>query len=164
MSDLVAADVDGVINAPIEAVWRLMADLSPAEVFKGKGPLPAVRNVTDQTGPWDTLGQTRTVLMSDGMRLFERVTVAEPPDAGLARLVYEVRDYTGPIGLLASEGISDITFADVGGQTRLHWNYGFRPKSGLTRVPLNAIRVLFWQGYVRDVFEDVKTRAEGEAA
>ena len=61
-----SATVQTHIKASPALAFQHIAPIDPRALFTGYGPLPAVIGTRDQTGAWDTPGQTRTVALSDG--------------------------------------------------------------------------------------------------
>lgn len=163
MEGYLFSTIDGSIRAPLEIAWKSYAELDPKRAFEKRGPVPAVTGVANQEGPWDRLGQTRNVMLTDGSVLSEEIVEVVAPAGGRARLVYEVQGFSAPIGLLTNESRSEIDFTADGEMTRVHWVYGYRPKSVVARVPLSLFVPLLWQGYVQKAFENSKKIIEAEA-
>ena len=61
-----SATVLAHINASPAQAFEHVAPIDPRALFTGYRPLPAVIGTRNQTGAWDTPGQTRTVALSDG--------------------------------------------------------------------------------------------------
>ena len=150
MTRLVEAEVQTMVNAPEEQAWRVFIPVDLTRLFKGKWPLPAVTQVSNQTGPWDVVGQTRKVSLSDGAELSEEVTGVEPPGPRGARFGYTVRGYSGFIGMLVKEGRGFWVFQDRGDKTAITWRYSFLPHNRLTQPLVILIVALFWRRYMQD--------------
>jgi Polyketide cyclase / dehydrase and lipid transport len=43
------------------------------------GPIPPIKAVVDQTGDWDAVGKTRTVVLTGGGSMREQLTSYDPP-------------------------------------------------------------------------------------
>ena len=61
-----SATVHTRINTTPALAFQHIAPIDPRALFTGYGPLLSVTGTRDQTGAWDTPGQTRTVALSDG--------------------------------------------------------------------------------------------------
>ncbi len=116
------------------------------------GPIPAVREVTDQEGDWGTVGQSRTIRTADGGSMREELTSVEPPQL----LGYTISEVTGPMKLLVSRrsragGRSSRPAPGSGspGRGRVH------PASQLAEVAMPLFGWL-WKGYARQALERIE--------
>ena len=114
MTRPIVAEVTTNISAPLDTVWRVFVPIDLRSLFEGKGPLPAVVEVSNQSGPWDVVGQTRNVRLSDGGYLTEEITDVAAPNSGAATFDYVVRGYSGFIGFLTDEGRGHWRFDETG--------------------------------------------------
>ena len=106
--------------------------------------LPPITEVHDQTGDWSRPGETRTIVLSDGASMRERLVAVEPPH----RFDYELDALTGPLGLLVRRVEGRWAFEPAGGGTRVTWSWQVHPRSPLTRPAVLAVRAM-WNGYAR---------------
>lgn len=106
--------------------------------------LPPIREVRDQDGEWAVPGQTRTIVLSDGATMHERLVAVQAPDG----FDYELTGLGGPLGLLVSRVEGRWSFDAAGGGTRVTWTWEVHPRSLLARPAVLALRVL-WAGYAR---------------
>jgi hypothetical protein len=124
-----AIDVTVTANASAsqEDTFDIIVPIDLSTMFKRWLFIPGVEGVRDQSGPWDTAGQTRTVLLSDGTSAQEVLTAVERPTG----FEYEVGPFPRPLGLLAegATGSWDFTSASDG-TTRIRWTYSFQPAPG----------------------------------
>ena len=78
-----SATVQTHIKASPALAFQHIAPIDPRALFTGYGPLPAVIGTRDQTGAWDTPGQTRTVALSDGSVAEVHARFSDGGDASL---------------------------------------------------------------------------------
>ena len=62
-----------------ERVFDYVMPVELSTVIKRWGPLPGVKGVRDQSGEWDHVGATRTVLLEDGSSAHEELTAVNRP-------------------------------------------------------------------------------------
>lgn len=105
---------------------EVIAPIDLTTIFTGMGPLPGVRAVQDQSGPWDTPGNTRTVVLTDGTSAREQLT-------GYTRarhFTYELGDFTGMMRWLVIKVDGEWTFTTAGRNSLVRWTYSFHPHPG----------------------------------
>jgi hypothetical protein len=93
-------------------------------IFKGYGLLPVVIGTEAQTGNWDAIGQTKTVNLSDGSSVKERITQYQKPDY----FSYVVSDFSGVLGLLITSAAGEWWFESDNlspNSTVIRWSYTF---------------------------------------
>jgi hypothetical protein len=123
-------------------------------IFKGYGLLPAVIGTEDQTGNWDTIGQTKKVNLSDGSSAKERLTQYQKPDY----FSYMVSDFSGVLGFLITSAVGEWWFetGDLSSNsTVIRWSYTFIPKSLIAIPILWIVNKLLWAGYMRSVMSNI---------
>lgn len=140
--------VQGQVAAPLAQAWDRFVPIDLTAIFRGLGPLPAVVAVTDQSGIWDRLGETRHVHLADGSVLTEQITDVAVPQDGAARFGYVVRGFSGVIGRLTDEARGNWQFQQQGRQTAIVWDYAFRPKGRAAGVLLGGIVSPLWRRYM----------------
>ena len=167
-----------VTGTPLVSPQRAFDRVVPRDdstLFRGYGPLPAVVGVTHETGPWNVVGQQRTVHLSDGSSFREELTRFVPPATpdALGAFDYRVTAYTKLLALLVSDAEARWRFlpaTSVGatgestGAARsvIRWSYGFRPRRGRTLV----VRLLIgpiWKVYMRRSMSECVRVAENLA-
>lgn len=138
-------------HAPVDltTAWARFVPIDLTKLFHALGPLPAVVRVSDQSGPWDVVGNHRRVGLSDGTTITERITLSEPPQDGRARLGYTVTGFGGVFGRLTQEARGFWVFAADGGQTEIAWRYRFEPTSVLARPVLATLTATLWRAYMQ---------------
>ena len=169
------ASAEGVAQASLEHTWNVAVPLAPPGFYPKFGPLPAVTEVRDQSGAWDAVGQTRTLLLSDGGSVVETITDYRRGEF----FGYELTEFQKLFGKLVSGARAEWSFstvplvaepkaaADAGTAaatgTRIHWSYTFFPKRGMALI-VGAIVALFWAPYMRRVLPGIIAHVEASAA
>ena len=82
------------------------------------GPIAPIKAVRDQTGEWNSVGQTRTVVQVGGGSMREELTLLDPPH----RFGYTLSGITGPLAPLVDHIEGQWRFAPVGTGTRVTWH------------------------------------------
>ena len=104
------------------------------------GPIPGVRETRELSGPWDTRGSTRTVVLADGHTAREEVLVWERP----VRFAYRVSNLDGIFGRQFDFAVGGWEFSGDEQASEFSWTYTFHGASGLMRlvVPLAWARYM----------------------
>ncbi|MDO4264458.1 MAG: SRPBCC family protein [Deinococcus sp.] len=122
----------------------------------GWGPLPAVVGTRDQTGAWDAVGQTRTVLLSDGSHAREQLTRYKPEQ----HFAYTVTPQSGMLSVLALEAQGEWWFVPrAAGGTDIVWTYTFSARSWWS-WPLLLVVSLLWERYMRHALRRLVRKLE----
>lgn len=117
------------------------------------GPIPPITGVDQEgEGPWGTVGQVRTIHLSDGGSMQERLTRADPPDA----FGYQITGLTGPMAFLADTIDGTWAFEAVGTGCRITWSWTVHPKSAASTVALPVFGRI-WKGYARRALEHLES-------
>ena len=151
------ATADGVAAVPLATAYERAIAVDPARQYFTYGPLPAVLEVVDQTGTWDTVGRTRMLRLSDGGSVIERITDADHP----TYFAYELTHFQKLFGRLVDHARAEWRFTEVDGSTRIHWSYVFHPKPRAGWA-VGAIVRLFWAPYMRRVLPGIIAAVEQE--
>ena len=130
---------------------RLLGAPLPDVFTRRFGPLPPVREVRDQDGPWGTVGQTRTIVTSDGGTMRERLTVVDRPQ----RFGYEITDVTGPMKPLISSLDGEWAFEPAGTGVRVTWSWILHPASGAAGLAM-PVFVRLWRPYAARALEQIE--------
>ena len=146
--------VSATTRSPREHAFDVIVPIELSSVFHGYGPLPAVTGTSDQSGPWDGVGRTRTVHLSDGSSSAERITSYERP----AAFGYRVGPFTGLFGRVVSHADGSWVFAELGDSTQIFWTYEFAPRRG-TGLLVRAILPL-WRRYADRVLAECVAAAD----
>ena len=115
------------------------------------GAMPPVREVRGQDGEWGTVGQTRTIVTTDGGTLLETLTVVDRP----RRFGYVLTDVHGPMRPLVRT-VDGVWSVDAGGH-RLPRHLGLdpAPDRGAARL-LMPLLARMWHGYAHRALERVE--------
>lgn len=145
MSEVVA-ECSLQIPGDLPSVFAYVVPVPLESIFRGFGVLPAVLGTRDATGRWDGVGQTRTVLLSDGSKLREELIGYESP----VYFGYRVTGFSGVIGTLANHAKGEWWFEQVPGEgsTNVRWRYGFVAQNGLVQPVLALVGRLLWRRYM----------------
>jgi hypothetical protein len=152
------AEVEITIAAPLEAVFEWIVPIDLTSIFTGYGPLPAIIGTRDQTGGWDAVGQTRTVLLSDGSSASEGLTAYHYPNY----FAYTVKDFTGVLRHLAREAHGQWWFDHSADDkaTSIRWRYEFVSLSPLLSPLVSFITTVLWRGYMGKALQLSKAQIE----
>ncbi len=141
-SHTVARDLDGVGVGPIFDVV-VAEDVLP-KVLRRWGPVPGVAGTADLTGPWDTPGSERTVLLEDGSTAHEQVLTWERPE----RFEYRVDGLSNPLGRLIDHALGSWEFSATDRGSRFVWTYSFISRRRLSAALLRLFTATAWAGYM----------------
>ena len=108
------------------------------------GPIPPIKEVRDQAGDWESVGQTRTVLLAGGGSMREELTEVDRPRA----FGYRLTDITGPLAALAGHVEGRWQFTPTGTGTTITWSWVIHPRS-IVAAPVMPILGWLWKGYAR---------------
>jgi hypothetical protein len=145
-----SATVETVLPLQPAAAFAYIVPIDLPGIFTGYGPLPAVIGTRDQSGAWDGVGQSRTVLLSDGSSARERLTGYDPP----RWFGYTVGDFSGSLRFLATSAEGEWWFTPApGGATGIRWRYTFHARSWLGAPVLGLVAGLLWRRYMRKALD-----------
>ena len=150
-----SATADGVAQATTLQAFDIASSVDPTKVYPKYGPLPAVVGVREATGSWDTVGRTRTLLLSDGGSVVETITDAASP----TYFAYELSDFRKLFGKLVKGARAEWRFEPVAGGTRVRWTYTFFPLPRAGWV-VGAIVFVFWAQYMKRVLPAILREVE----
>lgn len=132
-----------------EDVFRDMVPMPLPELFRRwYGPIPPIKEVRGQTGDWDSVGQSRTVVLVGGGSMLEQLTQFDPPHS----FGYTLSDIKGPLSPLVGRVDGVWMFEPFGSGTNVTWRWTIHPRSGLT-APLLPVFGKLWKGYARQSLE-----------
>jgi hypothetical protein len=132
-------------SVSVERVFDVVVaeDVLP-KVLHRYGPIPGVRGTADNTGPWDTPGSSRTVLLEDGSTAREQVLAWERP----RRFEYRVDRLSNPLGRLVDHAVGSWAFAENARGSEFTWMYAFVPAARPAAPVLRAFVALAWARYM----------------
>lgn len=132
-------------TATVERIFDVVVaeDVLP-KVLHRWGPIPAVTATRDLTGPWDTPGSQRTVVLGDGSTAREEVLVWERP----RRFEYRVDRITGVLGRRVDHAIGVWEFATTADGAAFEWTYTFHPRNRTGAALLAVLARTAWARYM----------------
>ncbi len=119
-----------VVARKVEDVFHEAAGVTEnlARFFKGYGGLiPGIVSASLDGDGVMRPGALRTVKLSDGSVIKERVTRFEAPRVH----AYDMAEMNALQRLICTNMISEWTFADEGGATRVVWHYSIIPRNSV---------------------------------
>jgi hypothetical protein len=132
-------------------VFREMVPLPLPELFRRwYGPIPPIKEVRDQTGDWDAVGQARTLVLVGGGSMREELTRFDPPHS----FGYTLSDIKGPLSPLVGGVDGEWIFEPLGSGTNVTWRWTIHPRRALT-APLLRVFGMLWRGYARQSLEEL---------
>ena len=149
-----SARAESLVLAPIGEVFDLVVATPPPEFYPSFGPLPAVRRVSDQTGPFTEVGSSRMLHLSDGSSVTETVVEIDTPRFHSYRLT----GFTKLFGNLVDHAVAEWSFVPEGAATRIRWTYTFVGKMGRGWIVRLIVR-LFWGRYMVKVLPPIARQA-----
>jgi Polyketide cyclase / dehydrase and lipid transport len=114
------------------------------------GPIPPIKEVRGQSGDWNAVGQTRTVLLTGGGSMREELTGVDRPRS----FGYTLSDITGPMSPLVRLVEGEWIFTATGTGTTVTWRWTIHPRSALA-APLVPVLGRLWKGYARRALEEL---------
>ena len=146
-------------RASRKQTWDFIVPVPLPDYFTGLKPaIPAISEVTDQTGDWNSAGQTRTIHLADGSHVHETIDEVETGSA----FRYTVGPFNGPVGLLVKHAKGEFVFEDMAGGTYVRWSYTWVPKNGAAAPVVWALSKL-WGVYANRVLVRLVQGAGSEA-
>ncbi len=140
-----------------EVAFRHDVPIDLTTIFTGYWFLPAVIRTENQTGAWDSAGQTRTNILSNGGSSKEMIDKYDFP----SYFSYRVSDFTGSFGRLVSYAQGEFWFTGVSpNETHVTWRYAFTAKSKVAAPVLWLITKTFWRSYMRQVLRRSREQVE----
>lgn len=139
---LVCVTVDQHAAADRRRAFDALLGLDPVTVLAGPGPLPPVRAVT---GAWGRVGATRTLALTGGGAVVERMTEIDTT----REFAYDVTGLPGLTGRLVTgaRGCWELHSTPHGG-TEITWTFAFRPRPGRSLLA-RLLVARRWRRYLR---------------
>lgn len=124
------------------------------------GPIPGVSGTQHLTGPWDTPGSSRTVLLEDGSSARETVLAWDRPQ----KFSYRVDHFTSALAPLVDHAIGSWRFETTQHGSRLTWTYKFVARTTLAGAPLQIFVRTAWARYMSQCADACAALATGTAS
>lgn len=132
-------------------VFRDLVPMPLPDLFRRwYGPIPPIKETRDQTGDWNAVGQSRTVVLVGGGSMRERLTRFDSPHS----FGYTLTDIKGPLAPLVDFVDGEWVFEPIGAGTSVTWRWTIHPRSALA-APLMPIFGKLWKGYARRSLEEL---------
>ncbi len=147
-----------VVQATPKRAWEITGPIDATRFYPKFGPLPAVVEVRDQTGAWDAVGQTRTLVLSDGGTVVETITDADSPTF----FAYELSNFQKLFGRLVSGARAEWRFERAEGGTSITWSYEFHALPARGWIVGLIVR-LFWTRYMTKVLPPIAAEVDRAA-
>jgi hypothetical protein len=136
------------IPIELQRAFELTLPMPLTTIFSRRyGLLPPVKQVRGQNGVWGQVGQSRTVVTTDGGTMRELLTEVDVPHS----FSYRLSEISGPMRPLVDSIDGRWEFARQGTGTLITWRWTLHPKVLGTGV-LRPI-VWMWRGYARQALE-----------
>ena len=119
----------------------------PVLVCRRYALVPPITQVRGQIGSWGQVGQTRTVVTSDGGTMREALTDVDPPRS----FSYRLSEITGPMGPLVDSIDGRWEFTSKGTGTLITWRWTLDPR-GLG-APVMPLITAMWLRYASRALE-----------
>ena len=152
-----ATTVTATVPTDVPTTFRHLTGMDVPTVFRGAGPLPAVTAVRNQTGDWDAVGQTRTIVLSDHSTASETLDNYQFPHT----FGYTVTGYTSVLRLLVTKGVATWHCTSTPNGTLISWQYAYHARSVLAVPVLWLLMVLFWKKYMRAAVNILQIQLHG---
>jgi len=108
------------------------------------GPIPPIRETREQPATWDTVGQSRSIVLADGGTMREMLTTVDAPRS----FGYDITDVTGAFKLLVSSAAGLWAFEPDGSGCRITWSWTVHPRRPIGPLAM-PVFARFWHPYVR---------------
>lgn len=131
---------DGTLPMPLPTLFR-----------RWYGPIPPISQVLSQTGDWDAVGQSRTVLLKGGGSMREELTLVDPPKV----FGYTLSNIKGPLSPLVDHVEGEWLFTPAGEGTTVTWRWTIHPRSRAGRAALPVFGRL-WRGYAKRALDELE--------
>jgi hypothetical protein len=141
-------------SARPQTAWETIIPVDLTSVFTGYGPLPAVTGTSEQTGDWNSVGETRRIDLSDGSHTGEEILIADQPN----HFGYRVGPFSGPIGKLVSHADGRFWFYAAESGTVVRWSYTWVPRRGAYAIVWPVTRL--WKAYAKRLIVDLAALAD----
>ncbi len=156
----VSATTRARISRPRAGLFEQFIPIELPRILLGYGPVPAVVSTTEQSGPWDQPGSSRTVHLADGSTAREQVTACERP----GHFAYRVDEFSGYVRYLAAEANGEWWFTEACQGTDVVWIYSFTARSRPAQLILLPVVKLLWRGFMRAGMRAFGELAESEVS
>ncbi|EAP98289.1 hypothetical protein JNB_15033 [Janibacter sp. HTCC2649] len=139
------------VPVPVEEAFDRVLPYPLPEIFRRRSvAIPPIKEVRDQVGEWGSVGQTRTIVTTDGGTLRETLTSLDRPGS----FGYTISPLSGPMKPLIASAIGRWSFDSAGTGTRITWAWDITPTTA-GRLLMPAFGAM-WNSYARKALEEVE--------
>jgi hypothetical protein len=157
MTKPLVVDQSRTIAMGQESVFGDMVPMPLPELFRRwYGLIPPIKETRNQTGDWDAVGQSRTVVLVGGGSMQEQLTRFDAPHS----FGYTLSEVKGPLSPLVDHVDGEWIFEPIGAGTNVTWRWTIYPRSGLAALLLPVFGKL-WKGYARQSLEQLSRQLVG---
>ena len=154
MAQPLVVEQSRAIPAAREQMFRDLVPMPLPTLFhRWYGPIPPIKAVRDQTGDWDAVGKSRTVVLSGGGSMREELTSYDEPSS----FGYTLSEVKGPMAPLVDHVDGLWSFEPVGTGTKVTWRWTIHPRSAFT-APMLPVFGRLWLGYARQSLEELSNQ------
>lgn len=137
---------------PADAFARTIS-MPLAELFTSRsGPIPPISETREQPVTWNTVGQSRLIVLADGGTMRETLTAVDPPHS----FGYDITDLTGAFKLLVSSASGRWAFDPDGTGCRVTWSWTVHPRGPIGQLAMPVFG-WFWRGYARTALSQLES-------
>ncbi|HEY5853666.1 MAG TPA: SRPBCC family protein [Aldersonia sp.] len=115
------------------------------------GPLPPIKQIRDEPPSWDTVGQTRTIVLAGTGTLREQLTRVDPPHG----YDYRITGITGPLAPLVGVIEGAWRFEPAGAVTKVTWQWTITPRTRAAQLAMPPFTFV-WRGYARSALAELE--------
>jgi hypothetical protein len=141
---------------PEDAFADTMAINLPELFNRWYGPIPPIKAIAGQTGQWNSIGETREIVLAGGGGMDETLTLVDAPKA----FGYRIDHLRGPLSPLIDHIEGLWSFEPCGTGTRVRWQWTLHPTSVIT-APLVLGFARIWRGYAGHALETLSNHLVG---
>lgn len=139
------------VPVPVEEAFDRVLPHPLPEIFRRRSlAIPPIKEVRDQVGQWGAVGETRTIVTTDGGTLRETLTSVDQPQS----FAYSITPLSGPMKPLIAKADGRWSFEAAGTGTRVTWAWEITPTTA-GRLVMPAFGAM-WNGYARKALEQIE--------
>ena len=131
-----------VIPLPQQEAYDLVRARPLPDIFADRYlAIPPIKETRDEPTTWDTVGQSRTIVLADGGTLREELTSVEDGKS----FGYVITEVTGPMKALVAQANGRWTFTPGGPGTKVTWSWEVQPNGFVGKAAMPVFAKM-WKG------------------
>lgn len=134
-----------------DAFTRTLATPLPELFSRRYLAMPPIREVREAPATYDSPGQSRRIMTSDGGQLVETLTHVDAPGS----FGYRISDIKGPMKGMVESVAGEWSFAEAGTGTRITWSWAVSPRGTVGKLAMPAFGRM-WHGYARQALAELE--------